>query len=363
MNKYSDQANSSSTDHYFGIDYLRATCAVLVVIWHGKAFSFLQTEQSVPIIHRIVDIFYYNLCLMSVPIFITIALLLFYKKQSKNAAYFFNRRLPQLLTIYICWSFIGILVNIFLNRDYINVLTKIGGIFQVVTTGSRPELYFFFSLIYLSLMAFINQKYIISKNKKSIILQYLYLFISILMLVIFVYSRIITEKSVFDKFVLISVDVNPICFFPYVFSSSILYYLTKDFNENQILKQSQKYIIFLLILLFLFFSYLEWNFLNIPQIFSNELPPYARPSLIIGSFIFVYTFVITNLRPPKFIKVLSRESLSIYVIHGYIFLVLSWFDKYYYITPFIKVIIAILSSIAIGYLVKKHSFGRIMLNG
>ncbi len=346
--------------HIVGFDYLRAIFTVLVVVWHADGVSFIGRMQ--PSCQWVVDLFYYNICLLAVPVFIQMSLFIFYCKQVDDNRYLLKKRIPSLIAIYIAWMSIGVIFNSsFGNINYLLQLTSIKAFLLLLVTGSRPELYFLFSLIFVTFVAAVNIK-ILSNQKNSIYIQSLLLFISLVIITCLNIATISTHQAIF------SVYWNPICFLPYVFSSSILvsFCSTKELDKNFSLHK--KIFVLILSIIFLLLLYLEWSLLNLPEFFDNYLlPPYTRISLVFGTFIVSYCSTLVKKQPSPIIQKLSKQSLAIFLIHGYI---LYFFSKIDYtniwlrisFNPISKVIIAVVLCIIASYFIRKFKAGRLILN-
>ena len=170
---------------------------------------------------------------------------------------------------------------------------------------------------------------------------------------------------------------NPIFFIPYIFSASILV-LVDENTESGLTKYFYKMrFLFILILIssFILLSWLEWQIFNAPSIFGGYLlPPYARASLVIGSFLVCYCAILYKGKSSKLVDELSQESLGIYLLHGYaLFLIELLVSKFKTLQFFqlsmtiifnsiTRVIFALLLSILISKALKYHEIGRTMLN-
>ncbi len=346
--------------HVSGFDYLRAFFSILVVIWHDKNIPYIMGMQSD--IRNIVEIFYYNICLLAVPIFFQISLFLFYKKQETNHGYFLEKKLPDLLIVYSIWMSIGLTIDAMVTKgSSLLELASIKKIILMLIAGSRPELYFLFSLILITFIAFLNHRYLLN-TKNSIYIQLILLGVSSIAILSLDTMAIVTHKYIF------SAPWNPICFLPYVFSSSILLALDRDNRSDFAIYFYKKRFRFIATLLavFLLLSSLEWYFINSPTIVNNHelLPMYARTSLIFGTFIICYCAILHVGKSSNLIKEISQESLSIYLMHRYI---LQFFQYLNYsldiiFNPVIRIALATIVPIFIAKFLKKHHCGRIMLN-
>ncbi|MEI6332410.1 MAG: acyltransferase [Pseudanabaena sp. ELA645] len=298
--------------HISGFDYLRAFFAILVVVWHAGGVSFLGKIN--PYLQNLVNIFYYNICLLAVPVFFSISLHLFYEKQLVSSTSFPRKKFMSLIRLYGIWMLIGIMFNSLLSRgNYLLTLLDVNNLLITIVKGSRAELFFLFSLIIISYLCFCNSKYFLTR-KHSLRTQLILLLMSLLLLIFVSLYTLKTGTVVFSAY------WNPICFIPYIFSASILVLvnenkesgLTKYFYERKFL------FVIILIACFILSSWLEWQIFNAPSIFGGYLlPPYARVSLVIGSFLICYCAILYKGKSSNLIDELSQESLGIYLLHGY----------------------------------------------
>jgi Acyltransferase family len=359
-------------------DYLRAFFSILVVVWHASAVSFLVRVNS--FIQHFIDIFYYNICLLAVPVFFSISLFIFYKKQQILQNCFPSNRLIKLISLYGIWTCIGIAINSITSKgEFLKQLIKPGKLLCIIVVGSRPELYFLFSLIFITLLAFVNSKYLLIR-KNTFWIQLVLLFTSLLIIMLVDFTTLVTGKSIYSAY------WNPICFVPYIFSSSILFLINEESRSNSTIPlykksiftlflQNKNLLIASLFFIFVLLSWQEWQTLNIPEKFSGYLlPPYARASLVFGSFLVCYYATLCKNKPTDLIRDLSQESLGIYLLHGYVLLLISYIVSFLsglqifqlllsiVFNPIMKVVISITISVFLAKMLKQYKFGRVMLN-
>ncbi|MEI6428085.1 MAG: acyltransferase [Pseudanabaena sp. ELA607] len=354
--------------HISGFDYLRALGAILVVLWHSQGLSFLGEINSS--LNSFVSIFYYNICLLAVPIFFSISLCLFYRKQLDQSPVlaqnsFPKNRLIGLIRLYAIWLFVGIAFNLFRSEgSYLLSLSHIENLVNIIVRGSRPELFFLFSLIVISSLSFFNSKYLLGREN-SLKIQLLLTLISSLGLMVLSYHTLATHQTAFSAF------WNPVCFLPYIFSAAILARIDEHTASGYLDKRKFQFILILLAV-FLLLSWLEWQIFHVPNAFDGYLlPPYARASLVVGSFLICYCGIVAKTKPRGLVLVLSQESLGIYLLHNYaLFMMELIVDRVDVIPllvmiithPMAKVILAITLSVLISKALKRYEFGRMMLN-
>ena len=350
----------SPKQYFTGFDYLRAIFSLLVVLLHGTGLSFLtQINQNLQIIPNIV---YQNVCLLAVPVFLQISLFLFYRKSEKDDTYFINKRLPQLLSIYGIWMIIGAFGSAFFTRGkYFLKIFDLTNLPMTLVRGTRDELYFIFSLIFLTTLASLYIKYF---HPEEFLMQFFYFLFSLTIPLACILASYLTHEKSFTDF------WNPINFIPYIFSASILTQLHQNWftnSEQKVIKYAHKMKIAIgcLFSIYGLLSWLEWQFLNIPEIFGYTLPIYSRPSLVFGSSALIMLGFLITSKPPHIIKIISQESLGIYVMHVYFLHFMG--SPYGYILggrgilpPLLNLAVPILLSLSISRLAKKYPVGKVM---
>ena len=89
-----------------GFDYLRVLFMGLIVAWHTVDVSTIKTLESY--------VFYYNFCLVGVPIFFMMSLYLLNVKLMGDNLYFKNR-FTSILKLYLFWVIFNIVAKYFSN--------------------------------------------------------------------------------------------------------------------------------------------------------------------------------------------------------------------------------------------------------
>lgn len=290
---------------YSGFDYLRGIACVLVVLWHSGGLDFLLSFEF---IRELTRVFYYNFCLLSVPIFFQISLFLTYSKGA-SFQYIKNRKVPQLLKIYFFWTILGAIAIYILGGRITFPFFRglVGSIMWLLRGGIRIELYFLVSLILITSLVFLNQ-FVFRETKKSLELQLILLLLSSSLL--YIYK--------FDYW-------NPLNFIPYIFSSLIIY----EFSKNEMFLASTKKTRTISIsfsILFILLSIVEWLWLYDPKA-QFLLPPYSRISLVIGSSLILYLSLKIKHKPPGFLLLISSYSLGIYCIHFNFIYPVNYFNR------------------------------------
>ncbi|MBE9116909.1 acyltransferase [Lusitaniella coriacea LEGE 07157] len=295
-----------------GFEYLRAICCVAVVIWHTDALRIFAINDF---FKQLLLFYYYNIGLLAVPIFLQISLYLFYEKRDKDPNYFNKKRLPRLLILYGFWVPIAIAGKVFLGEiELVKIGSSLTYLIWVLITGGDTLFYFLFSLLFLSFLA--DKKIAIKerlqlKEKTWIKTEYIFLILSSLLLIALSIAAIISQRTFFVAY------NNPLNFLPYIFSSYLIWNRVQKTQGNEIGENIRA--IAVAILAILFFAILEWRFFHHPEIFlTDELPQYARISLVLGSSLITYLFIFLKLKPISLIKFLSFCSLGIYCIHKFL---------------------------------------------
>lgn len=352
-----------------GFDYLRTVFAILVVVWHAQGVSFLGKINIY--FQNIVNIFYYNICLLAVPVFFSISLYLFYKKYLVSHTSFPKKRLMNLIRLYGIWMLIGVVFNSLTSRgNYLLGLLNLQNLVETIVFGTRPELFFLFSLILISWLCFINSKYLLV-HKHRFLTQLILMLTSLFFLIFISLYTLATQRFVLSAY------WNPLCFVPYIFSASILAIIDEniEISPTKYFHKKRMLFIFILFSIFIFLSWLEWQIFNVPSAFDGYLlPPYARPSLVIGAFLVCYCAILYKGQSPSLINDLAQESLGIYLLHGYALFLIEFLANVFQnlqifqssaiviFNPIARVIFAILLSFFVSKALKYSDIGRKMLN-
>lgn len=302
------------SDKIYGFDYLRAVCCLSVLVLHSNLPSLLND-------HRLVkNILNFNFLFLSVPIFLQIALVLFFLNREKKPSYFINRRLPKLLQIYLYWGLISHLFNLLTNRDtylaYLRGLDGWGFIQYVMNDGFSNPFYFFFSLLLTTCIAELLA--ICWEKTKSSLLLYTGMILVFLILIAMPFSVLFINRN----WIFLAQVFNPLNFLPYIFSSFLLsQYLIKN-EEHQFNNKNYYLQICIFLILFIGCAVLEWKYISntIPWCFGSvdSLPPYTRISSVFAAWLItLISFQVKS--PPNFvIKSLSDLSLGIYCFHTFV---------------------------------------------
>jgi len=312
---YTSESARENTKKFESFDFLRATCSVIVVALKSNLFMATEVLSSTVAYVLISQVAY-----LAVPVFIQISLFLFYLKTCKGGVlqYFFRKRLPKLIYLYLFWVGLKILADLISGSPGIeSAFSSPRAFLEFIVSGSNSPFFFFFSLIFLStLAAFLSGFFnLIEQRAKVIALKYLLLFLtSAFIFVLSMAEAIVTQLSgqpvsgmVSSIASLVAWDYNPISFLPYLFTTAIV---AQEVAEKRLTtwSSSMKLKAYILFSLYILFSILEWHFLR-------EKLHYSRLSLVFGSWLLLYWAVLSPRKAPAFIHLLATCSLGIYGFH------------------------------------------------
>lgn len=296
-----------------GFDFLRAFFSIAIVALHADLLKLGPTNLS--------NILEANVAYLAVPVFFQISLFLFYvKSEVSGSSYFFKKRLPKLIWLYLFWVISKIIFDTLLNGNNVeelrNNLSSPRQLLEFIVSGGNSPLYFFFSLIFITFLTeiviLLTEK--IRKPAAKIVYTYLLLILACTLIVIFGVCSQFVDSSSDSNSRLFQVlanlgkwDYNPLNFLPYIFTASIA---VKDFRAMESTGKAinLKPKIYTLLFLFMLFSFIEWKYFN-------DLLHYARLSLVFGSWLLLYLALMSNRKPSQMVKFISSCSLGIYTLH------------------------------------------------
>lgn len=317
-----------------GFDYLRAMCCLLVVAWHVSLQN-PPTWQNRFLVNS-VNIFSYNVALLAVPIFFQISLFLFYQSRNRAKDYFFKKRLPLVLKLYLFWTINIVIFKFLISRTWPQI-DSIKSLLKFVITGG-DIFWFFFSLIFVTcvaeLIARITDKL---SPAKSLDLNFTLFIIACISVFLLPLINLLLGKN-YNFFTAWWLPFN---FTPYVFSS---YILAQKYTANKLSlnRKNSVYLGFILIITVVFIV-LEWAYFNIPgEWYVTMIPQYSRLSLVFASLLLTWLSLYID-KTPKFIETLSKYSLGIFCIHFFIVDILMRIEKRIWQIPGEDLIIFILT--------------------
>lgn len=340
--------HSSNLQKIYGFDYLRAICCLLVVGLHTNFPSLFLSFQS---IHNIIA---YNFFCLAVPIFFQISLILFFLNRQKEKNYFFQKRVFQIIKLYIFWGIFSSLFSFLTQKEmYLNYLSNLIDIKNImnflITDGYSNPFYYFFSLLFLTILAELFAFYIDRAQINNQLICYS----------LFIYSCIIVfllPLSVMfmgEKFIMLPQAFNPLNFTPYVFSSYLIsHYLSQNKQkDNYELNIQHIWILIILVICFVFF---EWKYLSHPFLWggvTNPLPFYSRVSLVVSAWLITLISTKIASEPHFIIKLFSDLSLGTYCLHTFLYALLI---KFFPLTPNADVLLLFFLTIALATLLTKY---------
>ncbi|GAX43743.1 hypothetical protein NIES4075_47580 [Tolypothrix sp. NIES-4075] len=340
--------HSSNLQKIYGFDYLRAICCIAVVCLHTGLLSLFLNFKN------LLNIILYNGFYLAVPIFFQIALVLFFLNRQKNPNYFWKKRFFKILKLYMFWGIFSSLFSLFYQKEmYLNYLSNLRDIKNImiflITDGYSNPFYYFFCLLFLTILAELFAFYIDkSKINNDLICYFLLIYSGII-----VFLLPLSVIFMGEIFAMLPQAVNPLNFIPYVFSSYLIsnYLFQNQPNENSELNTKH---IWILIILFICFALFEWKYISHPFLWGGEmnpLPVYSRVSLVFGAWLITLISTKIPSEPHFFIKLFSDLSLGIYCLHTFLGLLLI---KFFPLTPNTDILLLFFLTIVLATLLTKY---------
>lgn len=349
-----------------GFDFLRAVFAISIIAIHANLFLLLGNLKLGSI--STADILSANVAYLAVPVFFQISLFLFYIKSEKvGSSYFFQKRLPKLVSLYLFWVISKIVFDILLtgkSEPLQNSTTSIRAFIEFIVSGGNSPLYFFFSLAFITGLTEVVI-FGLRRTPKTLsrrIIIYSSLLASCLL--VFIFSLLKLPGTIESATGLVRVasniaqwDYNPLNFLPYIFTTALV---VEEFNAGQLKSMNPgiKIRLYVLLSLVIMFAIYEWNL-------KQDLLHYSRLSLVFGSWLLLYLALLSTRKVPAIVQFLSECSLGLYTFH--LFFTHGLFEKYPNLfTPLAKVIpgldsliifsITLLASILLTLLFRRVKF-------
>lgn len=359
-------SNKKQSQKLEGFDFLRAVFALLIIAIHSKLFALAGNLKLGSI--YIADFLTAQVAYLAVPVFFQIALFLFYIKSEKvGPGYFFQKRLPKLVSLYLFWVISKILFDILLtgkSEPLQNSTTSIRAFIEFIVSGGNSPLYFFFSLAFITGLTEVVI-FGLRRTPKTLsrrIIIYSSLLASCLL--VFIFSLLKLPGTIESATGLVRVasniaqwDYNPLNFLPYIFTTALV---VEEFNAGQLKSMNPgiKIRLYVLLSLVIMFAIYEWNL-------KQDLLHYSRLSLVFGSWLLLYLALLSTRQVPAIVQFLSECSLGLYTFH--LFFTHGLFEKYPNLfTPLAKVIpgldsliifsITLLASILLTLLFRRVKF-------
>jgi hypothetical protein len=322
--------SEKKTQRFEGFDFLRAIAAIAIVAYKTKLFYIPEILMPSHFTYGLsAYVLSGMLGALAVPVFLQISLFLFYlKSENTGVKYFFQKRLPRLISLYIFWV---TLITLFdsLSGGGLNsireIVSSLKGFVLFIISGNNTPYFFFFSLIFVTIIAEILVLSFgkLEKSSAKTTINYCLLFVfSVLLFVFSALDTIINYTNIEIALLdflnnLIKWDYSPLNFLPYVFTAAITAQEYSDGQLQQISKSLKVKLYFLLFLTIGFFT-LEWTLTSkgfLIQVDQAPLDHYMRLSLIFGSWLLLYLALLSKRKIPELIKFISGCSLGIYGFH------------------------------------------------
>ncbi len=298
------QPDPSQSSKFEGFDFLRAIFALVVVVLHANVLIALTGRLQ---LGWLADILKANIGYLAVPIFFQISLFLFFIKSEKSGShYFWHKRLPKLVSLYLFWAITKLIFDFLLEGKSEAIKygsSSLGKMIGFLISGGYSAFYFFFSLIFLTAITEFSVQQFRTLNRTSVRqINYWLLLLSCMMIFAFPFidSQISDQEALTQIFI-------PLNFLPYVFTVAIT---LQEFQAASLQTLTPKLTLKLSCLFasFLFFTILEW-------VLFHRFPQYSRVSLVFGSWLLLYLALLSRQKVPIILRFLSGCSLGIYGFH------------------------------------------------
>lgn len=330
----SEQEQLAKKEQKFeAFDFLRAIFSLAIVGYKTKIFNIPKILVPSSFTTALSD---YGLSGMvgalAVPVFLQISLFLFYNKSEKSGLnYFIKKRLPRLIYLYLFWVGSIIIFDILFVggiETIAGATSSIKAFLEFIVSGNSTPYFFFFSLIFVTVLAEILVLLFskIEKPATKISISYGLLFVSCILVFSFSTIQPILKYTGIQSSLLNYInnltgwDYTPVNFLPYVFTSAIAVQEYKEGKLAKVTKFLQRKLYGLLGLTLFFFG-LEWILTSnglLIQVDQAPLDHYLRLSLVFGSWLLLYLALISKRQVPATVKFLSDCSLGIYGFHVFL---------------------------------------------
>jgi len=241
-----------------------------------------------------------------------------------------------------------------------SIIPDLSTIFEFILSGGNSLFYFFITLIILLIIAEINWQ-IINQQKylKPVKINHVLLINSALVVLLLPIAYIYK----YQQSPALILYWNPLNFLPGVFSS---YWVFQHYNQQPNYNKNSLLIsLLILILFYLFFACIEWQYLYYNQedmwLGGYQLPTYTRLSLFFGSWSLLLAGLMYSAKPPLIIKILSKYSLGIYCLHIFLNGVMDkiltpiW-AKHNLINDVISLVIVVPAAILLTKFLRRYKF-------
>lgn len=311
-------------------DFLRAIFSLAIVAYKTKIFNIPKILAPNGFTKSFSDYVLSGMVgALAVPVFLQVSLFLFYNKSEKTGLnYFIQKRLPRLIYLYLFWVGSITLYDVLFVGGF-EVIRKatssIKVFFEFIMSGNSTPYFFFFSLIFVTVIAEIVVLLFSKIEKPATKLSISYWLLIASCILVFSFSTIqpiikyTGIQSSLLNFInnLTGWDYTPVNFLPYVFTATIT---AQEYKEGK-LAQLTTFLrrkLYGLLGLTLFFFALEWILTSnglLIQVDQAPLDHYLRLSLVFGSWLLLYLVIVSKRQVPAIVGFLSYCSLGIYGFH------------------------------------------------
>lgn len=327
----SEPAHRAKKEHKFeAFDFLRAIFSVVIVAYKTKIFNIPKILLPNGFTKAFSDYVLSGMVgALAVPVFLQLSLFLFYNKSDKiGLKYFLQKRLPRLIYLYLFWV-VSITIFDILFVGGMETLkgptSSIKAFFEFIVSGNSTPYFFFFSLIFVTVIAEILVLLFNKIEKPAIKISLTYWLLIASCILVFSFSTVqpiikyTGIQSSFLNFVnnITGWDYTPVNFLPYVFTAAITAQEYKEGKLDQVTTFLRRKLYSLLGLTLFFFA-LEWILTSkglLIQVDQAPLDHYLRLSLVFGSWLLLYLAIVSKRQVPAIVQLLSYCSLGIYGFH------------------------------------------------
>jgi hypothetical protein len=386
-NKYQQNFSHKNLDinkqKFENFDFLRAIFSISIVAYKTNLFYVPTQLFSNRLTYAFSDYILSGIVgAIAVPVFLQISLFIFDIKSYKiGYSYFIKKRFSRLISLYLFWLILITLYDVLFIDKFATISENFSSFKQIilfVVSGNNTPYFFFFSLIFVTIAseALIYFLRILGTQLQTNKLTYYLLIVSCAW--VFACSTLdpvihfIGIQSSFLNAVnnLARWDYNPLNFLPYIFTAAIT---AQEYNDgklqafNKFIKQKLSCLLGLALMFFV----LEWTLTSnrfLIQVDQAPLDHYMRLSLLFGSWSLLYIALLSRLKVPTVIKIVSNLSLDIYGFHVFfIYKKRLYFDEilqlkslqnFPVLQTFSAFFITLLGSMALSFIFGKIKFTK-----
>lgn len=306
------QPDSQENPYYYGFDYLRAIMALGVLAYHIRIFGQSNLfDINEYMNHKITlsDLFNFHFCKLTVPVFFLVSIFLFLLKGAGGNFRYFAQRIEKLIYLYLFW--VGVVLLFYGAAGYFsNIWPKnFGDAVLFIVSGGYSAFYFFFSLIFLTLL---------SLYAIRLPVFVLWVLLTATGLFLGAFPVIVNLCSEYDYLIAFW---SPLNFPVYAFAAALVW--KYKMNGLDLSARGFNVCIIVSLVVFVLGAILEWKYLIGVHSFKYDgsaLPSLTRISVVAGAVsLFLLSFRIKH-KPNRIIRLLSDYSLGIYCLHPFLIL-------------------------------------------